>query len=281
MAWMRAQATAPVMDDRRRDILRAQAAFHEKIRVARNNLAAFIEVVGRDENGDRIQLDYIHKAWVVHVNYAWTSGKHAMIMAPFNSGKTSTLAIPLVAYLIGQNPQIRIKIVCADDDMAKLRVAATKSIIESYEYKKIFPGIRPGKKWDVHDAFVERFGHAHDPTLQARGVLTEGIGSRCDVMLFDDVCTQKNSEEEAMRLKVKKRGRGTWLSRLDGPEARAMAFGTAWAQDDLTSELKQDPKWLTLVQAVEVPDMERYEQTVWGAPDVLADYPGAQAAAAA
>lgn len=272
--------TALAADEHRQLVLQAQASFREHIVRARGNLAAFIQLVGRDENGDPIELDYLHKAWIVHVNYAWSVGKHAFIMAPFNSGKTSTLAIPLAAFLIGQNPQIRIKIVCADDDMAKLRVASIKSIIESYEYRLIFPGIRPGKKWDMHDAFVERVGHAHDPTVQARGVLTEGIGSRCDVMIMDDVCTQKNSEKPAMRVTVKKRARGTWMSRLDGPNARVMGFGTAWAQDDYTAEVKQDPKWLTLVQAVEVPSMENYEQTVWGAPDVLANYPQGQTLAA-
>lgn len=250
--------------------LQAEAAFQQRIRRARGNLAAFIELVAKDENGGSIELDYLHRAWLVHVNYAWQRGMHAMIMAPFNSGKTSTLACPLAAFLIGQNPQIRIKMVCASDDMAKLRVASIKSLIESYEYRRVFPDIHPGKKWDVHDAFVEREGHASDPTVQARGVLTEGIGGRADILILDDICTQKNSEKQAGRQAVRKMARGTWLSRLDGPEARAMAFATAWAADDFTNDLKNDPKWCTLVQRIQMPDMEHYEQEVLGAAD---DYP--------
>ncbi len=251
--------------------LQAQAAFQQKIRRARGNLAAFVELVAKDENGDPIELDYIHRSWIVHVNYAWARGKHAMIMAPFNSGKTSTMACPLAAFLIGQDPQVRIKFVCAGDDMAKLRVAAVKSLIESYEYRLVFPEVRPGRKWDVHDAFVERAGHAHDPTIQARGVITEGIGGRADIVIFDDICTQKNSEEQASRGKVRKFARGTWLSRLDGPGARAMAFATAWAADDFTNDLLNDPKWCTLVQRIQLPDMEHYEQEVRGVD--LEDYP--------
>lgn len=253
--------------------LEAEAAYHQKLRRARGNLAAFIEVAGRDADGDRIELDYIHRAWIVHVNYAWNRAKNAMIMAPFNSGKTSTMACPLAAFLIGQNPQIRIKMVCANDDMAKQRVGSIKGLIESYEYRKVFPEVRPGKRWDVHDAVVERAGFAHDPTIQARGVLTEGVGGRADIVIFDDICTQRNSEEQASRAKIRTFARGTWLSRLDGPEARAMAFATAWASDDFTNDLKNDPKWCTLLQRIQLPDMEHYEQEVFGAGP---DYPVGQ-----
>jgi hypothetical protein len=179
-----------------------------------------------------------------------------MIMAPFNSGKTSTMGIPICGYLIGQNPQIRIKIVCANDDMAKLRVASVKALIDSYAYKKVFPGIKRGQKWDTQDAFVDRQGFSTDPTIQARGVLTEGIGSKCDIMLMDDVCT--------------------WMSRLDGDEARALAFATAWSSDDYSNDLLNDRRWCTLVQRVQMPDLEHYEQEVHG--QGLEDYPVGSAA---
>lgn len=261
---MARQSTARVLS-RDQKIIAAEAAYQKTIRRARISLPHFIELCARDENGGRIKLDNIHRTWIFHVNYAWNRGKHAMIMAPFNSGKTSTLAIPLAAFLIGRNQQIRIKIVCAHDDNAKARVASVKSVIEATDYQTIFPAVRPGQKWDVHEAYVEREGHAVDPTLHARGVLAEGIGGRADIIIFDDVCTQKNSEELANRQKIKRFGRGTWLSRLDGDEARAMAFGTAWAQDDFTEDLKMDPNWCTLVQRVRLPDLEHYEQEVYGA----------------
>jgi len=243
----------------------ARAAYRLSVLRARESLADFIELCGRDEDGNRIQLHFLHRCWIWHVNYAWSRGKHAMIMAPFNSGKTSSLAIPIAAFLIGQNVQNRIKIVCAGDGNAKLRLAAVKSMIESYEYRSVFPHVRPGQKWDTTEAFVAREGNAVDPTLHARGVLTEGIGGRADVVLFDDVCTQKNSEQEANRHKITKFGRGTWLSRLDGDAARAMAFATPWAQDDFSADLKNDPNWVTLVQRVRVPDLGAYEQEVFGA----------------
>lgn len=248
----------------------ARAAVEGKIRLARNNLAAFIEVAGRDENGDSVELDYIHRSWIVHVQYAWSHNKHALIMAPFNSGKTSSMAVPICGFLIGQNPQIRIKIVCANDNMAKLRVASVKALIDSYAYRKVFPHIRRGQKWDTQDAFVEREGFSTDPTIQARGVITEGIGSKADIMLMDDVCTQRNSEQEALRNKIKDMATGTWMSRLDGPEARALAFATAWSSDDYSNVLLNDRRWCTLVQRVST-DLEHYDQEVFGLG--LEDYP--------
>ncbi len=179
--------------------------------------------------------------------------------------------VPLAAYLVGRNPQVRIKVVCANDDMAKLRVASIKSLIESYEYRRVFPHIRRGQKWDTQDAFVERQGHGTDPTIQARGVLTEGIGSKADYLFMDDVCTQKNSEEAAVRAKIKKMATGTWMSRLDGPEARALAFATAWSSDDYSNDIKNDRRWLTLIQRIQMPSLDFYDQEVFGTE--LEDYP--------
>lgn len=250
-----------------------RAGIEEQIRRARVNLAAFTEMVGKNEDGDPIELHSIHRAWIVHVNYAWNNGKHAMIMAPFNSGKTSSMLVPLSGFLIGLNPQVRLKIVCANDDMAKLRVASVKKLIDSYEYRRIFPHVQRGQKWDTQDAFVERTGHSTDPTIQARGVLTEGIGSRCDYLLMDDVCTQKNSEKAEQRALIKSRATGTWMSRLDGDGARALAFATAWSSDDYSNDLKNHPDWLTLVQRVQMPGLGAYEQEVYGHQDVLQDYP--------
>lgn len=258
---------ARLLDRQQILINKAKAKWEETIRRARTSLPAFIEFTARDQDGEHISLDYIHRTWIFHVNYAWRRGLHALIMAPFDSGKTSTLAIPLAGFLIGNNPQIRIKVVCSHDDNAKLRVGSVKSMIESIDYKLVFPNVIPDEPWGVHEATVVREGHAVDPTLHARGVLTEGIGGRADILIFDDICTQRNSEEQANREKIVKLASGTWLSRLDGDEARVMAFGTAWAQDDFTEWMKNDPRFCTLVQRVRLPDLEHYEQEVFGAGD--------------
>lgn len=242
-------------------LLRAEGRYQERVRDARGDAIAFAELCARDEKGGPIVLSQIHLSWYWHVEYCWARGMNAGIMAPFGSGKSSALLVPLAAFLIGQDPQRRIKIVSNGDDFAKQRVAAVKGIVESPSYRDVFPEVRRGDKWSDHELFVRREGGAIDPTLHARGVLTKGIGGRADYVLFDDIVDQENASTLGGRTKTKQRARGTWMSRLDGPHARAMLVATAWHQDDATHDFMASPDWCFLVQRVSQ-DLERYEQEV-------------------
>lgn len=244
----------------------ARAKYQERVVAARTGLEKFIEFAARSEEGEPIELDYIHRMWCWHVTYCWSRGLHAGILAPFGSGKSSTLAVPLATYLIGRNQQIRIKLIANHDDYAKRRVGAAKSIIETVEYQQVFPHVRPGNQWTDHEIEVVRKLGPIDPTLQARGVLTAGVGTRADVAIFDDVCDQLNSEEPGSRRKVKEFVRRTWLSRLDARAGRALWIATPWDPDDATADLMNDPKWCFLIQRVAKSHTE-YEQEVFNAGD--------------
>jgi hypothetical protein len=243
----------------------AAAAFGARCLRARTDLCEFIELVIKDERGDPIVLDWIHRMWIFHVDYAWSHGKHALILAPFGSGKTSGLAVPICAWLLGRDPQERIKFVSNGDDFAKQRVSSVKAILESREYRAVFPGTRRSRtgRWTDHELEVERAGNAVDPSVHARGVLTKGIGGRADRLIFDDICDQLNTEEPGARAKVKMIARGTWMSRLDGTNARALMIATPWHTDDATHDFWEAPTWCTLKQSVSQ-DLEVYEQEVFG-----------------
>lgn len=244
----------------------ARARYQERVVRARTSLPDFIEFAARSEEGAPIELDHIHRMWTHHVNYCWSRGLHAGILAPFGSGKSSTLAVPLSTYLIGRNPQIRIKLVANHDDYAKRRVGAAKAIMETVEYQQVFPHIMPGNQWTDHELEVVRKRGPIDPTLHARGVLTAGVGTRADVEIFDDVCDQLNSEEPGSRRKVKEFVRRTWLSRLDQAAGRALWIATPWDPDDATADLMHDQKWCFLKQSVSK-DHLHYDQEVFNAGD--------------
>lgn len=242
-------------------LLQAEGRYQERLREARGDLATFTELCGKDENGGPIVLAQIHLAWIWHVNYCWSRGLHAGIMAPFGSGKSSALLVPLAAWLIGTNVQRRIKVVSNGDDFAQQRVASAKLLMESPEYRDVFPNVRRGDTWSDHELEVRRAGAAIDPSLHARGVMTKGIGGRADFVLFDDIVDQDNASTLGSRQKVKLRARGPWMSRLDGADARALMVATAWHQDDATHDFMNDPTWCFLIQRVSE-DLERYTQEV-------------------
>lgn len=244
--------------------LRAEARYQQSLRRARVDLATFTELAAHDESGNPFVLDWIHLTWIFHVDYSWSRGKHALIMAPFGSGKSSCFVVPFAAWLVGTDPQRRIKIVSNGDDFAKQRVAAVKDLIDSSPYREVFPAVRRGDKWSDHELEVSRLGNAIDPSVHARGVMTKGIGGRADNILFDDICDQLNSEEPGARRKIKTFARKTWMSRLDGMAARAAMVATPWHPDDATHDFWSDPTWCTLRQPVSK-DKEAYEQEVFNA----------------
>lgn len=243
----------------------AEARYQERVRAARLDLATYIELCALDSDGRPVFLSQIHLAWIWHVNYCWSRGLHAAILAPFGSGKSSGFAVPLSTWLLGRNVESRIKFVSNADDFAKQRVQGAKAIMASPTYRDVFPDVARGDKWSDREVFVRRRSRSLDPSLHARGVMSKGVGGRADYLLFDDVCDQLNSEEAGLRMKVKKFVKGTWMTRLDGDDARALWIATPWHQDDATHEVVlHSPRWCTLVQRVS-PDMEHYDQEVFNA----------------
>lgn len=244
------------------ELLAASCHLEGQRRDARGSFLAFVEQHVKDESGRPVTLADIHRSWHRHLSYCWGNGLKCMIMAHFGSGKSSAFACPLAAWVIGNNTQARIKFVCNGDAQARQRVASVKSLIESPRYRYTFPNVKPGAKWSAGELYVRRKGFSIDPSIQARGVMTKGIGGRADVILFDDVCDQLNSDQEASRTKVKSLVDSTWLSRLD-QGGKVLWIATPWHENDATMALSRSPGWCTLIQRINE-DFTQIEQEVLG-----------------
>lgn len=247
----------------------ARAAHERRIRLARTSLADFIEMCVKDDHGVLLSLAPLHRAWIQHIDYCWSKNYRAMIMAPFGAGKSSCLAVPLLAHLIGRDQNTRIKIITNDDEAASKRLSAVRKIIDSRIYHQVFPKVSHGGSWTGHELYVDRIGHSIDPTVHARGVFTTGIGGRADIELFDDVVDQKNSTDAIQRRRVLALIEQTWLSRLE-PDGHVLMVGTCWHQDDSIHHLMQKPRWCTLRQAVSDDCTQILQEVIGGEPD----YPG-------
>lgn len=249
-------------------VLQAAAALETANRACRANLTKFVLEVARNEEGEAITLAPMHLQWHRHLDYCWSNGLRCMILAHFGSGKSSSFAVPLISWLVGNDVQRRIKVVSNSDAQAKQRVASVKQLMESVAYRKVFPEVRPGAKWSDHELFVRRQGYSLDPSVHARGVFTIGVGGRADVIVFDDVVDQKNSEDPTQRRKVRNMVDQTWLTRLDRkpgvPEPLVLWIATPWHVDDATHGLMATPGWCTLTQSCSV-DCTEFRQEVSGA----------------
>jgi hypothetical protein len=236
-------------DERARKVAHVELALRAETQRARNDFTSFVRLCAADEAGRPLQLEPLHLYWHRHLSWCWKQGLHAGIMAHWSSGKSSGLVVPLPAWLIGKNPNLRIKIVCSSMELARERVQAVKALVTSPMYQRVFPHVVPGDSWKADEFTVVRSGSATDQTLQAKGVFGKGVGKRADVLLFDDVVDQLNAAEPEQRKKVREFVSNTWMGRLE-PAGKVLWISTPWNVDDATFHIMKRPKWCFLVQRV-------------------------------
>jgi hypothetical protein len=239
-----------------------------------------IQSVLKDRHGRYLQQSVMHNIWHSHVEWCMSTGnKMAGILAPFGSGKTENMIIGRTLQFLGEDRNLRIKIICDTDKNAIDRLRSIKNYIEDdADYHKFYPDIKPAitkrsnnkkkkayhydtpkyEKWSEHKFNIERESKMKDTSVEGWGILSSGLGGRADVMFFDDIISMKNSiQEPALVPKIKDTFRGTWLSRLE-PDGIVIYIATVWTDRDLTYELRNDPAWSFCIMSV-TEDMDNIE----------------------
>jgi len=233
-------------------------------RLARDDFHSFVQYVGADDDGqpmkqrplDRLVWDFVEKTH--------DAGHPAGVMLPMGFGKTTQFCYR-AAFEIGRNVNLLGSIVTDSVDNSKERVALVRRILDTPEYKRVFPHVRVLEGHDERSRFtIERDGLSKDPTCSGSGVLT-GTGTRTNFLLMDDIVTLKNAIQEPMnRKRVQEAIRLTWMSRTKIHADKTMRIGwiqTAYHQSDAAAALREDPDsgWRWLVVRAEDP----YEVLTW------------------
>ena len=225
-------------------------------RARTGNLNAFSALCIRDAHGSPIDLAEFHLVVNAFIDYCWQQNPplSAGVLAPWRHGKSLLSVIGRAAHAIGLNPEVRIRLICADDREAVLRVAAVRRVIESRRYRRVFPYVRPKHgEWLKHQFTVERSSIGPDPTLAAAGVFAVEAGGGHDIIMFDDLVTYQNTYlAPAIRPAIYDTVTSVWLRRVD-PGARICAVGTAWHYDDCNHRLRRQEhlgQWRWLIVRV-------------------------------
>jgi predicted phage terminase large subunit-like protein len=177
----------------------------------------------------------------LHDELQWHLDQHgnAYCEMPRGHGKTNQM-VGRVCWEIGRNPHIRVKIVGSSDDEATKTVTLIRKVIQSDEYRSVFPEIEPDKdsSWGNTAFTVKRSRFMRDPTVEAVSVFGRA-GGRSDLLIADDICDLRNAvQQPAMREQVKEAWTTIWLPTLDrsGDNPRVWKFGTPYHVADITAE---------------------------------------------
>lgn len=165
-----------------------------------------------------------------------------IINLPPGHAKTTTFSINYITWLIHKDPNLKIIVVCKDQNLAKQILGAVKFRLTSPVYRDMHARFAPEGGWkDSEQQWAATQFYASgksdgekDPTMQALGIGGRIYGQRADVIILDDGVTLANVAQFDDQRR--------WLdqeveSRLDGAGLLAL-LGTRVAPSDLYSTMR-------------------------------------------
>ena len=194
--------------------------------------------------------------------------QYVIVLLPKDHGKTLRFAIGRSIWLLGKNPNIRIKIVGQKDSKAIERVRAIKhNILYNERVHKVFPdlqidtSIRGGGEGVFWVKRTEKV-FQKDPSVEGVGLFSSGVGGHCDILIADDVCEFRNTIQiPALRKQTIQTFQSVWLDSLQ-PNARVIYMANPWHTQDLTHELQKNPLFKTIKTPIG-PNFEPVAPKLW------------------
>lgn len=241
----------PVERKKRNLIAQCKAVVKSRVLRARQDPNAFMEYCFRDEHGKPLRQADIH----IEFQETMASGEDSVNEYPRDHGKTTQKEGHAI-WRLGNNPDLRIKIVCASDSKAVERLfAIVQHIQQNTRVRDVFPHLVPAKMgdWTKHKIVVERRNITRDASIEALGVLSTATGGRCDLLFADDVVDRRNALElPKLRETVKSAWDSDWANLME-PQGQIVYTGTPWHTADLTHKLAKNRAYKLVRRAVGTP----------------------------
>lgn len=217
---------------------------------ARLDPTAFAALAGRDETTGRgIELAGFHAA----LHALWGQHARSVAIAPPECGKTSQLQLRL-AWELGRDPSLRVHWVSNAVSAAEKNSLAVGRIIESEDFRKVFPSVRIERRWAGGFSLAGRPSAAKDATVAPVGFgNASALGSRVSLVIGDDVI----GLDDVLTANSRERAWHSWsmthLSRL-APGGRVIVVGTSWHSDDVLHRAGALPGWAFRRFPIQAPD---------------------------
>jgi hypothetical protein len=134
----------------------------------------------------------------------WQQGDQRLVLLVFRSAGKSTLVGVFCAWMLLQQPDLRILVLAAEHDLARKMVRNVKRIIERHPLTRVLVPRRLDQ-WAADQFTVRRRLTQRDPSLLARGIAANITGSRADVVICDDVEVPNTCATPSKRAELRQR----------------------------------------------------------------------------
>lgn len=195
----------------------------------------------------------------------WRAGDIRLVLLAFRSAGKSTLVGLFCAWLLANDPDLRILVLAADLALARKMVRNVKRVIERHPATE---GLKPARadQWAAEQFTINRPGEFRDPSVLARGITGNFTGSRADLVICDDVEVPRTSGSALKRDDLR-----TKLHEIDYvlvPGGTQLYIGTPHSYHsiyarDARPELDEERPFLDGFTRFELPLLDAEGRSVW------------------
>lgn len=174
--------------------------------------------------------------------------KRLIVNMPPQHGKSELVSRKLPALALGKNPDLRIIHGSYNADLARDMSRDVKRIMQSPEYRTLFPGTRLGSAKDDEVNMADQFDIVgRDGSYRAAGVGQGIAGKSMQLGIIDDpIKSRAEAESDAYRRHVWNWYTGDFHTRSMGDQTSIVLIQTRWHEDDLAGRLikqsREDPR---------------------------------------
>lgn len=214
--------------------------------------------------GQRLSSPRHHMRMARWLARLWRGRQREGLLMAFRGSGKSTLVGLFCAWMLRQDPSLRILVMAADHALAKKMVRNVKRVIERHPLTR---RLKPARRdqWASDQFTVNRPSELRDPSVLAKGLGANVTGSRADVVICDDVEVPNTCDGAPQRADLRAR-----LAELDFvlvPGGLTLYVGTPHTYHTIYAGARPGPveerPFLDGFARLEIPLLDRRGQSAW------------------
>lgn len=170
-------------------------------RCNKDDFSVFLAAWNATQN---LQTPSIHFKIATWLQKCWEHGHKRLLLQAFRASGKSTLAGIFCAWILYQDPDMRILVLSAESSLAEKMVRTVRKVIENHPRTADLRPHNPDE-WAADSFTINRQRISRDPSVLARGIYANTTGTRADIIICDDVEVPNTCDTAEKRAKLRER----------------------------------------------------------------------------
>jgi hypothetical protein len=207
----------------------------------------------------------VHLRMAAWLDQRWTAGDRRLLLMVFRDAGKSTLVGLFCAWLLGQDPNLRLLVLSAEAGLAAKMTRNVRRVLERNALtRRLLPKRR--EEWAAGQITVEREAAHRDPSLLARGIGANITGCRADIVICDDVEVPNTAGTPHKQRELRERLREASFVLV--PDGTQLYIGTPHSYYSIYAaearpELDEAAPFLATYTRMNIPVIDRTHDGVW------------------